>query len=357
MKSRSILHAVGRLDVGGIEKYLLDFIPAAQALGVQSNVVTLFERERGSLADEFEKLGGKVYPAHALRKRGALLKSLLEALQESKADLIHSHLGEMSGDVARIFRNESVPVFVQAHDKGELTQSYLEPYRMLSRSWTLKYASGLAAVSDEAGRRLAGKSGRAYSVIPVGLNLSKWKRNERARGELRKEFGVGEAGRLILHVGRFHRVKNHPFLIRTAAELCKRNVDYKMLLVGCGANLEETKALAQKLGVAERVLFLGERNDVAELMSAADVLLLPSLSEGTPRVLLEAAAMGLRFVATSHADLSQLFSPSCCLAPADPAEWADRCLDAKFIEPIIDLSIERALQQTFDWYNSASVVH
>jgi glycosyltransferase involved in cell wall biosynthesis len=345
----TILHGIGRLEIGGVERYLLDFVPAAREMGVESHLVTLFEREPGSLTQDFERLGCKVFSSHALRSRAKMFSSLRRAAEILKPDIALSHMGELSGDFVVGLRGRVEKLAVHAHDLGGLTPGWLAPYRALSRRRVLRFSDRLLAVSGEAGRRLVGSSGRRSSIVPVGLDLKSWKPDATARGRIREDLGVPEGAALMLHVGRFVPVKNHPFLIDLARRLRERGIPFVMAFAGDGPELEAIRTLA---GPDDRLRFLGARGDIAAFMSAADLLLLPSLSEGTPRVLMEASALGLPFLATSNADLDELFPAACRLSINDSGKWVEAINDLlakpEPVRPLIDLSIERAVRQTLE---------
>ena len=281
---------------------------------------------------------------------------LYRARDETGAEVLHSHVGELSGDPLRILAGSGLrSLAAQAHNLG--TRDWrVAPYRFFSRRWTLSYATRLLAVSAEAGRRLAGRSGREYTVIPVGLNLNEWQPDGIARKETRSQLGIEENQSLILHVGRFDPVKNHKFSLNIAAALKRRGFPAKLLFVGGGPTLERTKRTSESAGLNDAVEFLGPRDDVKELMNAADLLILPSLSEGTPRVLLEAAEIGLPFIATANADLEGLFAPGCRMPVNHAADWADGIISrleggAAASKPLMDLSIKRAVDDTFASYD------
>ena len=351
-----MLHVLGTLDFGGIESYLTDFIRESAPRGVRNHVIALWEKERGRLAAHYERLGCRVYSCHAVSRRWTLGREFERACAETEADVVHYHAGEMSGDAMRLGRRlRRNRLVTQAHDLG-YSELRAQPYRLISRRWTLRHATRLLAVSPEAGRRLAGRSRRAVKTVPVGLDLSRWRPDPAARAARRDELGIGEDTRLLLHVGRFHPVKNHPFLLQVVERLKGRGFPAVAAFVGGGPGFGRVESLVREMVLGDHVRLLGPREDVAELMSAADLLLLPSRSEGLPRVLLEAAAVGLPFLATANADLEGVF-PGGCQLPVDSAErWADEIVKRLEqgrdpVRPLIDLSINRAVDQTLEAYD------
>ena len=128
-------------------------------------------------------------------------------------------------------------------------------------------------------------------------------RDAALRGQVRGELGIDGATPVLLHVARFHPVKDHATGLRGFALAVRRMRDGNaaaplLLLVGDGEKMGEAEALAGELGVADRVRFLGVRTDVPRLMAAADAFMLSSLSEGVSVTLLEAMAARLPIAAT-----------------------------------------------------------
>ena len=130
--------------------------------------------------------------------------------------------------------------------------------------------------------------------VKNGINTDKFKFDSAIRFEMRKNLNLQHNDFVFVHVGRFTQVKNHNFLIDVFSNLnSNSNNNYKLLLVGSGPLDMEIKEKVNKLNLADKVLFLGDRNDVNHLLSASDVFLLPSFFEGFPITLIEAQAAGL----------------------------------------------------------------
>jgi glycosyltransferase EpsF len=352
-----ILHVLGGLNVGGIEKYLLDFIEETNKRGHESAVFSIYETKPGILHNEFYKLTGRVYTNHVLKQRKTFQKTCKKIINEFKPDIVHSHVGEMSGEVLEVFYTHGkTKNIVQVHNLGAHVPWFLLPYKIHSRYKTLNYAHRIIAVSALAYQKFVGQSGRGGLVIPVGLSTNKWRRNNEVRKRMRDELGLNENEMMLLHVGRFHAVKNHGFMIVLAKLLKGNDIPFKMFFVGFGKLFPTIENLVQENKVSDNVMLLGERDDVSNLMMASDVLLLPSFSEGTPRVLLEASALGLPFICTKNADISDLFEPGCQLNVDNPFEWVDAIIKIKQGErtppkPIFDFSIQNVVTKTVSIYD------
>lgn len=135
-------------------------------------------------------------------------------------------------------------------------------------------------------------------VIENGIDLARYQ-SPRDRTALRRGLSLLPNRRYVATIARFHPVKDHATLLKAFATVAAAVPDVDLLLVGDGPLRPQLESNARDLGVSARVLFWGVRNDVADILAAADVFVLPSLSEAASITLLEAMASGLPVVATN----------------------------------------------------------
>ncbi|MBQ7497272.1 MAG: glycosyltransferase family 1 protein [Selenomonas sp.] len=151
------------------------------------------------------------------------------------------------------------------------------------------------ACSQRAGEWMFGNR-QAFTVIPNAIRVSDFAYCPEVRNRKRAELGL-EGQLTVGHVGRFTNQKNHQFLLEIFAELCKLHDKARLLLAGDAVEdasyLENAKRRAKELKLEDKVMFLGMRSDVKELMQAMDCFVLPSKFEGLPLVGVEAQAAGL----------------------------------------------------------------
>jgi glycosyltransferase involved in cell wall biosynthesis len=144
-------------------------------------------------------------------------------------------------------------------------------------------------------------------VLPNGVDTARFVRRPGENQETRQRLGLGKAGLVIGAVGRLVSIKDHMTLLKAAEILISREMPVQVLLVGSGpelAKLEEFVAASSRL--SGRVVFAGAVSDVAPLLNAVDIFVLPSLSEGMSNTLLEAMASSLPVVATRVGGNSEL---------------------------------------------------
>lgn len=134
--------------------------------------------------------------------------------------------------------------------------------------------------------------------LPNGIDLELYHCD--CRKEYRKLFKIPDDAFVVGHVGRFIKVKNHPLIIKSFAELKRIRQNAKLVLVGEGGDMDDIQRLCKELKVDKDVVFTGARADVPKLMRMFDVFIFPSFYEGLGIVLIEAQAAGLRCVVSKH---------------------------------------------------------
>lgn len=143
--------------------------------------------------------------------------------------------------------------------------------------------------------------------VPTGIDFEIFMPTA-APAVIRGRLGFTAEERLILMVGVIRGVKRHEVALRAFEILTRKEPSARLLIAGDGPMLEDMKALATHLNIAPHVQFLGFRDDVADLMAAADVLLLTSRSEGVPQAITQAMGLGLPVIATEVGGVPELIS-------------------------------------------------
>ena len=229
-------------------------------------------------------------------------KELDEFFKEHKYDIVHTHMDAIGEEALKAAKKHGVKARIaHSHNtdqldnpkglKDHLHRAYLKYEKHLLR----RYADYYVACSPEAGKWLFGErrcSGDNYLLLTNAIESSKYSYDEEIRAEVRNELGL-EGKKVIIHVGQFRTQKNHDKIIDVFSELCSRDESYRLILVGNGEEEDRIRNKVRDIGLSDKVLFLGSRNDVDRLLQAADVFLFPSLYEGLSIALLEAQASDL----------------------------------------------------------------
>lgn len=293
-----ILHALGSLDPGGVEMWLLNVVRHIDRDRFQFDFCT-FGLQPGLCAGEAEKLGSKILRC----PKGANLwdfgRRFRRILREGNYDVVHSHVHLFSGVVLRWTKAEGVPMRI-AHShtsQDDKPDTYARRgYRKLMRSWIAQNATHGLAASRLCAAELFGQDWERDSrcrVLHCGIDLRPFE-EPIVREEVRQELGIPPDATVVGHVGRFVGAKNHRFLLEIAGEISKREPDIHFLFVGDGPLRPEIEARAAAMGFNGNMHFAGNRSDVPRLMRGGmDVFVFPSLWEGLPMALIEAQAAGL----------------------------------------------------------------
>ena len=131
-----------------------------------------------------------------------------------------------------------------------------------------------------------------HHIINNAIQLQHFQYDEEKRKELRDKYNLNNKN-VIGHIGRFQPQKNQEFLVEIFSRYLKQDNNAILMLIGQGENEDKVKQRISELGINDKVMLMGVRQDVNELLQAMDVFVLPSLFEGLGMVLIEAQAAGL----------------------------------------------------------------
>jgi glycosyltransferase involved in cell wall biosynthesis len=189
--------------------------------------------------------------------------------------------------------------------------------RLLRGAFYRTYSHAIAC-SKAAGEWLF--PGRPYRVLNNAIDSELFRFDPGARRKLRERFGITAEDFVFMHIGAFNRQKNQAFLLEAFRLLLSKREHARLLLAGDGERKDACAALAHTLGIGNRVDFLGLRDDVPALLSAADAFVLPSLHEGLPLTLVEAQCAGLPCLSSDFVTSESALTPLVSFAPIERAE-------------------------------------
>ncbi|MDQ0253156.1 glycosyltransferase EpsD [Evansella vedderi] len=242
-------------------------------------------------------------------------KELKEIINENNYTIIHCHTplgGVLSRLAGRKARKSGTKVIYTAHGfhfcKGAPLLNWLIYYpieRFLSR-----YTDCLITINSQ-DYQLAKKhrfpAGNIEYVNGVGVDTDHFKPlDSQTKLQQRKKYGYDKDDFLLFYAAEFNKNKNQQLLIRALAKVKEEAPKARLLLAGEGALFKECKDLAQSLGVAEQVDFLGFRKDIVQLLPICDLAVGSSYREGLPVNIMEAMACGLPVLASENRGHSEL---------------------------------------------------
>lgn len=147
-----------------------------------------------------------------------------------------------------------------------------------------------------------------YNGIKQDLIIQSELNKNKLRSKIRQELGLTETSQILLTVARLHPQKGHDYLIPIIPEITAKFPRVQFVWVGDGEHQTYLKDLLRKYKVETRVTFLGYRDDIGDLLSAADLFLFPSYQEGLPFAVLEAMVYGLGIVASDTGGIPEMIT-------------------------------------------------
>ena len=314
MERNKVLWLIKGLGAGGAEKLLTGAIPYLDRQTFQYEVAYLLPG-KNDLVPEFQQAGIPVFclgagKAYDLRVGVRLVR----LLRQREVDLLHMHL-PTAGIIGRIAgRLGGVKAVVYTE------HSILEVYHPLTAFMdrlTYPLDDMTIAVSDAVRQSmLRGKIFRPRRVRTIvngvrvdGGDVKSVNEGEIAR--IRASLGIPETHSVVGTVSHIRPEKGHRYLIQAAQRVLDCCPDTTFVIVGrenVKGAIQELESYALHLGIKDRVIFTGFRKDAAQVMSAFDVFVLPSLVEGLPVALLEAMALGKPPVATCVGGVSEVIT-------------------------------------------------
>lgn len=341
-----MLFVINHLRRGGAETQLLGVVGAAVEAGHDVRIATLLAGN--DFEDRVSALGVEVLSPREDSGSWSLrhLWWLARRAREWRPDVTVAFLLQ-----ATLF-TRALNIWVRPSRKvSSMRNERLESaLRSLFYRWTCRADDCVVANSASAAARL-----RESKTVPVSTPLTVVyngldaralrEQNTVSRDHVRETLGVPESAILFLGVGRLSSQKNWALLARALASV--PDDDRVAVVAGTGELEADLRTLAEELGVGRRLSFVGLRNDVADLMIAADCLVLTSDYEGTPNVVLEAMALGLSVIATDVGACRELLTrPDDVIVPPGDEQAFATALST--FSPGTRHE-EQELDQRFDW--------
>ncbi len=294
-----IAHVVFDLSVGGMERLIVDLAKRQQSRG--DDVAVYCIAQRGALSIELEEAG---VPVRSLNKQpGADWRLLWRMIREFRAkrfDVIHTHnnvaslYGAIAGRLAR------VPMVLNTrHGMADLPYNHRREqiYRLsVAFCHRVVFVCQRAKDFSEEMHLVPPEKGL---VVYNGIDMAPFKElPDRGYENVRSEFGLGPDTKIVGTVCRLTEAKDLPTLIAIAGRLRAARANVRFLIVGAGEEEAKLRAQVREQSLEAVVLFTGRRGDVARLLSAFDVFVLTSVSEGMSLALIEASAAARPIVTT-----------------------------------------------------------
>jgi glycosyltransferase involved in cell wall biosynthesis len=316
---RQVDHVLDSLEIGGAERLVVLLAQHQRRQGLRVRVHALYGL--GPLAEPLRAHGVELVDHRARPQRLSGIGSLTTALRRDRPDAVHCHniaatlVGAPAAALAR------VPVCIATrHGWARRAGAWRAELKF---SLAARACARVVAVCEAARQELAAaplaRSARIVTIVN-GAQAPTTTRGPRAPADRC----------IVVSVARLNWAKDHATLLRAVAAARTRRPEIELHLVGDGPERSRLAALAEALGIAGAVRFLGERDDIGDCLSDAHVFVLSSVTEGLPVALLEALAMGLTPIVSDVGGMPEVVRQAgvgTVFPPADVAGLAAALVD------------------------------
>lgn len=319
-----VLCVFSTLDRGGAESMCMNLYRHIDRTKVQFDFVK-HTPEIGAFEEEIRSLGGRIYQAPRFKIYNYLQYSRwwnehLDSHQEHQ--IIHGHFFSISAVYLRIAKSRGRKTVGHIH--ASAADSVLKEILEMRIS---RYADYAFACSVEAGRRIYKE--RPFKVLHNAVDVEEFRYSPSKREEKRSQLGLGNELTLGT-VANLSQVKNPRGLIDIFIEISKIVPQAKLLWVGDGGLRNEVEQRIRKGKLENKIILLGMRDDVPDLLQAMDLFLLPSFNEGLPVSVIEAQASGLPCFLSERITKEVNITGLCRFIPIEkPNLWVEEIMKVK----------------------------
>ena len=330
-----VVHIIIGLEVGGAELMLRRLLQTQRLQGEPPATVVSLTR----LGPVGQRLRDDGFEVVALGMRTPLgaplawwrLRALLRRLQPDLVQTWMVHADLIGGLAARAAGILAVVWGVRTTDFSINPRATRAVRWLCARlSATVPHTIVCAAEASRRAHVQAGYDARRMTVIPNGFDVDTWRPDAAAGAVVRAQLGLSSNKPVVGCVGRFHAAKDYANFVAAAGRVAQRHPDCRFLLVGRGVDPANAALCAwiDATGHAGAFVLAGERSDVVVCLSAMDVFVLASRSEGFPNVVGEAMATARPCVVTDVGDAAALVGDTGRVVPArDPQALAAAVCD------------------------------
>lgn len=295
MEKIKVLHFELDENSGGIETFLLNLYSNISLEQYHFDFIT--RSNNPAKKKELEKYGCcNIYKVSSFNNILKYILDIKKIIIENKYDIIHIHKNSCANIIpfflAKIY--SSATIICHSHNTKPSTGNLSKVLHLLNRGICYRLSDLHLACSNVAGEWMYGK--KEYQVIKNGIKVDDFLFDSTVMSIYRKKLNINDSADVFINVGRFTKQKNHERIIEIFKEYLNKNYNSFLLLVGDGIQKDHIKDLVERENIANKVIFLQNRNDVNKLLMSADYFLMPSFYEGLPFVAIEAQAAGLELI-------------------------------------------------------------
>ncbi|MDR9793252.1 glycosyltransferase [Aeribacillus pallidus] len=323
-----VVNLISGLNTGGAETALYKLISTIDKNLFNPVVISMMDE--GTIGIKLKEAGIPVYTLNM--KRGmfsfrSFLK-LIKILRQEKPDILQTWMyhADFVGALIKIMFPKTKLVWNIRHSyfyKGIDKKSTIIIAKICAKLSYFSYVDCIICCSQAAynSHTEYGYCKKKMIVIPNGFNLEKYKPSRDERIKILNELGLPTSSFIIGHVGRFHPLKNHEYIITACKKIEEKYKNVHFILCGKDVDTNNRKLMnwIQQKGT-KNIHLLGQRNDIFRVMNCFDLFILPSKSEGFPNVLGEAMACEVPCIVTNVGDSADIVADTGFSIPINEEE-------------------------------------
>ncbi|MDR0751051.1 MAG: glycosyltransferase [Christensenellaceae bacterium] len=334
-----VLQVLDSLGFGGAERMILNLIEHLDPTEIQTDFVV-----NGAKITPLEQIvisnGHKVFHNSPIKEVGfsknfEFLKRVMQ--DNGPYNIVHSHIDYLGGGVALAAKKTGVPIRIShSHntrfaniENSNLNKMLFFAFRFLMN----KYSTKKIACGHDAALALFGKRGAHNSLIlNNSIDVEKFAQNisQSDKINLKSKTNLPPDSFVLGHIGRFVEAKNHIKIIDVFNELLKTKSNSFLILIGDGILKERIMQKVASLNINDKVMFLGNRQDICSLLKVMDLFIMPSTFEGLPVSLIEAQAASVPCLISDSIDRRvDLFNTIKFISiDESDGKWASLCMSS-----------------------------
>lgn len=295
----NVLELCASLDGGGVDRLVFEYSTRLMDEFHFDFVVTSLNE--GMLEKQLVKMGCNVF--HVKQMSDAPIQyfsKLNRIIRKGKYSIVHDHMNQASfGSMLVSFFNK-VPVRIAHAHTCILNEGFIRKLKRKAMTQiSLICSTCIFACGNDAAKWMWGKKSPNCYIMKNAIDLKKYNYSKKKRETLRNEYHLQNSF-VIGNVARLSDEKNQAFLIDVFKEILSQKPDSFLFLVGGGEKEDELRKKVKEMNLTSKVIFLGVRNDVHNLLNMFDSFVLPSKYEGLPVTLVEVQANGLPVVVSNN---------------------------------------------------------
>ncbi len=302
-----IAHLISSSGFFGAENVVISLAESFYNAGDEVYVGTIHNKHNPhtELIDISQSRGLMTYSVESRSKFDfRTIDALKKFLKAKDIDVLHTHCYKSSLIGLLAVKQLRIPIMATAHGYTDVTHK-VSLYEKLDRFILRYFIDCVVVVADKV---LGGVIKGRKRIIPNGLNIERFQKDDELRAQQRKRYLIEDHHRVVGCVGRLSKEKNQMLLLKAVTALIEVDERIRVLLVGDGPEKNTLVDYCETAGISKKVIWTGLLDDVASIYQAMDVFVLSSLTEGVPLTLLEAMASQVPVVATNVGGIPEIIN-------------------------------------------------